>query len=93
MIDNMNNRLPDKACPKPKAILCIQDDALDHIALENMKIIYRFRSDKIKVVGCKVGFPGHGFLLSTHSAHWSDLAIRPSGIRYPYSGIWQSLIA
>jgi len=47
--------------PKPKAVECIQNNALDDISLKEMKIIHGFRGNKVEVVRIEVGFPGHWF--------------------------------
>jgi hypothetical protein len=43
---------------KPEAVEGIEDDALDDIALENMKIVNCFSGDKVEIVGIEVGLPG-----------------------------------
>ena len=46
------------ALAKAEAIEAVEDDAFDHVSLEEVQVVHRFGGDKVEMVGVEVGFPG-----------------------------------
>jgi hypothetical protein len=78
---------------QPEAVKCIEEDTLEDVTPEDVKMIHRFCGDKVEVIRIEVRLPSHYFL---YKCAGFGNPLQPFAVldcQVQVFGIWQSLRA
>jgi hypothetical protein len=78
---------------QPEAVKCIEEDTLEDVTPEDVKMIHRFCGDKVEVIRIEVRLPSHYFL---YKCAGFGNPLQPFAVldcQVQVFGIWQSLAA